>query len=114
MPRAPILHKHALALLCALCLNSPAMANEAEALYRAGLEAAADFRHGHAMMEFRRAAAQGHREAMCNLGLMLLLEEPRSEARRKEALDLLQQAAERNSEVARFVLARLGVYQPKR
>ena len=105
------LRQTALSLLLAALMIHPAWAGESDTLYEAGLEAAADFRYDVAMAKFQQAASLGHREAQCNLGLMLLLEEPRSEARNKEATHLLTQAAAQGSEVARFVLSRIGVYQ---
>ncbi|MFN4004344.1 MAG: hypothetical protein ACK4J1_06450 [Hylemonella sp.] len=95
-----------------LAWAGPAAANPA---YEEGLRQVDERNYARALQEFRRAAAQGHRDAMRAAGLMLLFgsdlygaQIPRQEG---QAVALLKAAADAGCEVSALILARMGYHQ---
>lgn len=104
-------------LLPALAVWALAGAGTAAAntAYQEGLQYAREHDYARALQAFRQAAAQGHRDAMREAGLMLLFgsalygaQIPRHEA---QAVALLKAAAEAGCEVSALMLTRLRHHQ---
>lgn len=91
---------------------APASAAVAVTSYDAGLEAVSEQRYRDAVLLFQRAAEQGDREAMRNLGLMLLYGEALYGQQVKRQPELarrwLQAAAARGCEISTHMCRRMG------